>query len=150
MSSKYAVFTINDEEYGMDVIEVSTIEKGLAIKKMENAPENVKGKTDLRGDEIPVYSLRKRMGFEDRNPDKDTRFLIVNSKGINIAVEIDRMTGIVDVEDKDIHDVPKVAKNGGNSYIKSIANMGEGRLILILDGGSLLTDDELAALRPKK
>ena len=49
MSSKYAVFTINDEEYGMDVIEVSTIEKGLAIKKMENAPENVKGKTDLRG-----------------------------------------------------------------------------------------------------
>ena len=47
MSSKYAVFEINGEEYGMDVIEVSTIEKGLSIKKMANSPDNVKGKVNF-------------------------------------------------------------------------------------------------------
>ena len=149
MSSKYAVFEINGEEYGMDVIEVSTIEKGLSIKKMANSPDNVKGKVNLRGNDIPVYSLRKKMGIEDKEPDKDTRFLITDLNVVNVAIETDRIIGILDVEPNDMYDIPQVIKCRNNSYIKSIANMGDRRLILILDNDMLLDNEELAALQPK-
>ncbi|TAH67747.1 MAG: purine-binding chemotaxis protein CheW [Anaerolineaceae bacterium] len=148
MSTKQAVFELNGEDYGLDITDVNTVEKDMIIKKMANSPNNVKGKIDLRGNDIPVYSLRRKFGFEDKKQDKDTRFLITKVKGIDIAFEVDNVKGILDFESSNIFDVPTVIKCNNTSYIKSIANVGDG-LILLLDNDSLIDDEEKMALQSK-
>lgn len=148
MSTKQAVFQLNGEDYGLDIIEVSTIEKDIDINKIANSPSNVKGKINLRGREIPVYSLRRKFGIEDKNQDKDTRYLIIDVKGMDIAFEVDQVKGILDIDSSDIFDVPSVIKCNDTSYIKSIAKVDDG-LILLLDSSFLLSNEEMDALKQK-
>ena len=148
MSTKQAVFQLNGEDYGLDIIEVSTIEKDMDINKIANSPSNVKGKINLRGREIPVYSLRRKFGIEDKNQDKDTRYLIIDVKGMDIAFEVDQVKGIFDLDSSDIYDVPSVIKCNDTSYIKSIAKVSDG-LILLLDSSFLLSNQEMDALKQK-
>lgn len=149
MNTKQAVFQLNGEEYGLNITVVNTVEKDMDIKKIANSPNNVKGKINLRGNEIPVYSLRRKFGFMDKEPDANTRYLVTNVNGIDIAFEVDHVKGIIDIESSNIFDVPQVIKCNNTSYIKSIANTCDG-LILLLDSNLLLDNKEMKALQAKE
>jgi len=149
MSIKQAVFQINGEEYGLDITKVSTIEKDLEVVKAEKMPKNIKGKINLRGTEIPVFSLRRKFNLPDEEADKDTRYLITNAGDVQIALEVDLVKGIKDFDQSDVFDVPEVLKNSDTSYLKSIA-YSDGELILLLDSNLLLSDDEVNALKMPK
>lgn len=148
MSTKQAVFQLNGDEYGLDITEVNTVEKEMNIKEMANSPNNVKGKINIRGSEIPVYSLRRKFGFKDKEPDNNTRYLVTNVNGKDIAFEVDQVKGILDIEASDIFNVPLLIKCNKTSYIKSIAKI-DGGLILLLDSNSLLDNEEMKALQAK-
>lgn len=148
MSTKQAVFQLNEYEYGLDIAEVNTVEKDVVIKKLANSPDNVKGKINLRGNNIPVYSLRRKFGFENKKQDKNTRYLVATVNGIEIAFEVDNVKGIMDIETSDIFDLPPVISCNDTSYIKSIAKVGDG-LILLLDINYLLSNEEANALQQK-
>lgn len=148
MSTKQAIFQLNGEDYGLDITDVSTVEKDMDIKNLANSPSNVKGKINLRGREIPVYSLRRKFGIEDKKQDKDSRYLIIDVKGLDIAFEVDQVKGILDIDSSDIFDVPSVIKCNDTSYIKSIAKVSDG-LILLLDSKLLLNNEEREAIQQK-
>jgi purine-binding chemotaxis protein CheW len=84
-STKQAIFMLGDEEYGMDIMDVNIIEKVIPIEPVAAFPNNLKGIVRLRGDIIPVYSLRRKFGMEDAPVDADTRFIIADSKGTLMA-----------------------------------------------------------------
>ena len=141
MSTKQAVFQLNGETYGLDIKQINTIEKDLEILKTENYPKNFIGKVNLRGNEIPVYSLRRKFGLADGKSDNNTRYLITDAKDMQIAVEVDSVKGIKDFEQSDLFDVPEVVKSSGTSYLKSIAYL-DGELVLLLDSDMLINGDE--------
>lgn len=158
MSTKQTVFRLDGEVYGLDIMDVSTVEKDLKITKLSNTPinensqlknvhslKNVKGKTDLRGEVIPVYSLRRKFGYEDKHADAETRYLITKVNGKNIAFEVDNVKGIDDIQLSDIYEVPSIIKCNKTSYIKSIADM-DGSLVIILDTINILDEEETKAL----
>lgn len=149
MSIKQAVFQLNGEEYGLDITQVNTIEKDLEIIKADNLPKNIKGKVKIRGNELPVYSLRRKFGIPDAEADKNTRYLITNAGDVQIALEVDLVKGIKDFDQSDIFDVPEVIKSSDTSYLKSIAHSDEG-LVLLLDSSMLMSGDEIKALEKSK
>ncbi len=146
MSIKQAIFQLNGEDYGLDITDVNIIEKDISLIEIKNAPDNMKGKIDLRGKEIPVYNLRRKFGLEDKEPDLMTRFLIITIKGIDFALEVDHVSGIKDIDETHIYKVPSIIESNNTSYIKNIANIGEG-LILILDSSLLIDQKELKAMK---
>ncbi len=141
MQTKQAVFILGDREYGMDIMEVNIIEKYMNIEPVAGFSNNLKGIIRLRGDVIPVYSLRRKFGLPDIQPDDDTRFIITTSNGIQIAYEIDKMTEIVEFEEEQVFEVPSIVKNKDTSYMKKVSNVDD-RLIVILDQNSILSEDE--------
>ena len=149
MSIKQAVFQLNGEEYGLDITQVNTIEKDLEIIKADNLPKNIKGKVKIRGNELPVYSLRRKFGIPDAEADKNTRYLITNAGDVQIALEVDLVKGIKDFDQSDVFDVPEVIKSSDTSYLKSIAHSDEG-LVLLLDSSMLMSGDEIKALEKSK
>lgn len=141
MSIKHAVFQIGNEEYGLDIMNVNTVEKEINIEKVPNSPKNVKGIIRLRGEVIPVYSLRLKFGLEDREPDLDTRLIITNSNGMQIAYEVDKMQEIANIEPEQLKETPSIVKSKSTSYLKQVLNL-DGKLVIIIDNDSILTDEE--------
>lgn len=146
MATKQAVFKLGEEEYGLDIMDVNTVEKYISIEKAANLPKNVKGILRLRGDVIPVYSLRSKFGLEEKEPDHDTRLIITNSNGTPIAYEVDQMRGIENIDPEQLYEVPSIVKSKATSYMKQVTNLN-GRLIVLMDHNGILADEEQEALK---
>lgn len=148
-STKQAIFKLGDEEYGLDIMEVNTIEKVIPIEPVANLPKNFKGIIRLRGDVIPVYSLRRKFGLEDIVINDDTRFIITTSNGILVAYEVDKMSEIVQFEPELLNEVPSIVKNKDTAYMKLITNIND-RLVIILDHDGILSENELNKIKAIK
>lgn len=140
-STKQAVFMLGEEQYGLNIMDVNIIEKPIPIEPVAGLPKNLKGIIRLRGDIIPIYSLRRKFGLEDIPTDQDTRFIITTSNGILIACEVDRMVEIAQLEADQLYEVPQIAKSTDTSYMKSITNL-RGQLVVIINHDEILTQEE--------
>lgn len=146
MVTKHAIFQIGEEVYGLDIMEINTVEKYIPVENAANAPKNVKGIIRLRGDVLPVYSLRRKFNLEEREPDQDTRLIITKSNGLMIAYEADRMLGIQDLEPEQLNEVPPILESKNTSYLKQITNL-DGKLVALMDHDGILSVEELEGLR---
>lgn len=144
--TKQAVFTLGDEEYGFDIMDVNIIEKVIPVEQVDNLPQNVKGIIHLRGDVIPVYSLRRKFGLQEMPADENTRFIITTSKDMLMAYEVDGMKEIASFEPEQVYDVPSVVQSKDTSYMKCVCK-ADDRLIIVLNKDSILTDEELNNLK---
>ncbi len=140
-STKQAVFILGEEEYSMDIMDVVTIEKVVTIEPVSSLPQNFKGVINLRGDIIPVYSLRKKFGLEEILPDPDTRFVITSSEGVLVAFEVDKMSGIVQLNGDQLSEVPLLVQSNDTSYLKAMTKL-DNRLVMILDKDKILSEED--------
>jgi purine-binding chemotaxis protein CheW len=145
-NTKQAIFMLEDKEYGLDIMDVNIIEKYMNIEPVASFPKNLKGIIRLRGDVIPVYSLRRKFGLEDITPNEDTRLIITTSNGIQTAYEVDRMSEILPLEKDQIFEVPSIVKSKDTSYIKLISGVDD-RLIILLDNDGILSEDEQGKMK---
>jgi Chemotaxis signal transduction protein len=139
--TKQAIFMLGEEEYGFDIMDVNTLEKIIPIDPVEGFSHNLKGTIQLRGDIIPVCSLRRKFGLEDIPSDSDTRFIVTTSNGIQVAYEVDRMKEIIPVEDDQVFETPFILKTKDTSYIKAVTKV-DNRIILVLDYDGILSEEE--------
>ncbi|NCS87928.1 MAG: chemotaxis protein CheW, partial [Ignavibacteria bacterium] len=70
-------FFIEDEEFAVDILYVQEINRMLQVTKVPNAPDYVNGVINLRGRVIPVINLRLRLGMPRKEPDKNTRIIVM-------------------------------------------------------------------------
>ncbi|MDF2541221.1 MAG: Chemotaxis protein CheW [Herbinix sp.] len=140
-STKHVIFQLGNEKYGLDIMAVNSIEKYGDVMKVSDAPANMNGIIHLRGEDIPVYSLRRKFALEEKEPDEETKLIIIQSNGIRMAYEVDKMQEITDTESDQINDTPSIVKNKDTAYIKSVANVN-GHLIILLDQNGILSSDE--------
>lgn len=145
-ATKQAIFMLGEEEYGMDIMDVNIVEKFMEIKPVANFPKNIKGIIKLRGDIIPIYSLRSKFGLKEIEPTVDTRFIITYSNGYLVAYEVDRMVEIATLEEDQISEVPPVVKSQPTSYMKGVTKMHD-RLVILLDHDGILTEEELEKIK---
>lgn len=145
-SIKQTIFQIGDERYSLDIMKVIIVEKYIPVEQAAKSPMNMKGIIRLRGDIIPVYSLRGKFGLEDKEPGPDTRLVIANSNDMKIAYEVDKMQGIATLEPEQINEVPSIVKCTDTSYLKKVVNI-DGRLIIQLDPDGILTEEEQKGMK---
>lgn len=140
-SMKQAVFILGQDEFGLDIMDVIAIEKVSAIEPVSSFTQNFKGVISLRGDIIPVYSLRRKFGLEDIVSDVDTRFVITTANKMQIAYEVDKMAEIVQVTEDQLNEVPTIVKHKDTSYLKAITKLRD-HLVMVLDKEGILSEEE--------
>ena len=79
-SNQYIVISMGDEEFGIDIKYIDNIVKMQHITRVPNVASYIKGVINLRGEVIPVMSLRLKMGLEDDVETKNTRIIILKMK----------------------------------------------------------------------
>lgn len=140
-NTKQVIFKLGNEEYGLDIMLVNAIEKFVDLVTIPNAPTYIRGIINLRGDVIPVYSLRRKFGLTDKEIDDNTKLIITKSNGILMAYEVDEVKEIIEIASTNISATPAIVKSKETSYIHSVANI-DGRMLVLLDHNGILSDNE--------
>ena len=139
--TKQVIFRVGKEEYGLDILLVNGIEKYINIVSVPNAPECIKGIINLRGDVIPVYSLRRKFGLEEAEITDNTKLIVTRSKGVLMAYEVDEVREIVEISKSQISTVPSIVYNEKTAYMGAVANF-DGRLVMLLNHDGIISDQE--------
>ena len=143
---KPVVFNIGNEKYGVNISEIRGIERMQEIIRVPNAGRHIKGIINLRGDVIPVFSLRSKFGMEEVEPTLETRLLIVQSDNFLLALQVDSVEEIKTVDIEMVHEAPIIIKSKETEYVNKVVSVGE-KLIIIIDPINVLSEEERTAVK---
>ena len=124
-------FTLANEEYAVDILNVQEINRITEITKVPNAPDHVEGVVNLRGKVIPVINLRKKFGLPEKGAGDTTRIIIMDIQGVTNGLIVDSVSEVLRIP-SDIVEPPPVTANMSSKFIKGIAKL-ENRLIILID-----------------
>jgi len=145
MAERDVIFLVGKEEYGLDVNVVTAIEPMMDIVPVPNAPACVLGLMNLRGEVIPVYSLRKRFELEEVADKEKNKLIVAHYDGKSIAIKVDEVLEMQDFEDSTISPAPVITRSVRTAYVRAVANK-QGKLVLLLEPAGLYEGDEEAQM----
>ncbi len=118
---QYIVVRLGTEQYGIDIKYVDNIVRNQRITRVPKAQHYFKGVINLRGEIIPVMSLRLKFGLEPDEYTNATRIII-------IKLEQQSAIGII------VDEVKEVVTLTGNSIDKANTSDPSDPLIQYLSG----------------
>jgi purine-binding chemotaxis protein CheW len=145
-ANKYLLFKLGNEEYGIDIAQITAIEELQKITAIPDMPKYVKGVINLRGKVIPVVDLRLRFGLQEKEYDDRTCIVIVSVDSNSVGLIVDIVSEVHDIEKTDIGPPPSI---GGSSekiqFISGLARKDE-EVKIILDVQKLISSDDKSIL----
>ena len=125
-------FRLNEELVGIDINDITKITKDVEITPVPKTKNYILGVMNLRGNIIPVVSLKKMFQLEDKEEDYDHPVVIVVETDLGqIGVTVDNIEGAVKISPDDIQPPPMNAIGIDPEYIKGVVMLTEELLILL-------------------
>lgn len=135
-------FNIGDAVYAIEIKYIKEIIGVDKITIVPKIPHYIKGVINLRGKVVPVISVRSRFGMEEIPYDSRTCIIVLEFEdGEQVGVIVDRVQEVVDVKPEDMSKTPDSKNINTNRYIKSIAQMSDDSVKLLIDCNKLINDD---------
>ncbi|MBT2657806.1 purine-binding chemotaxis protein CheW [Bacillus sp. ISL-18] len=136
--NKTLIFKVGEEEYGVHISQVVSIERMQAITPYPNRPRHVLGVTSIRNVVTPIVDLRAALTGVDLKPSDQTRIIIVLVKEKEIGLVVDAATDVLDITAETVQHL-NLLKEKEAAYLKGISKLDE-RLLILLDIEQLLED----------
>lgn len=139
---QFVTFTIDDEEYGVDIMAVREIKAWTGATKLPNAPAHMRGVINLRGLIVPVFDLRARFGQALTEATKIHVVIILAVGKRIIGVLVDAVSDILDVSAAAIQAVPKMDRTIDADFLSGLISV-EDRMVALLDADALFDMDDI-------
>jgi purine-binding chemotaxis protein CheW len=143
---KVVVFALGQEEYGVEVDKVKTIERMQPMTRVPKTPAFIKGVINLRGIVVPVVDLRGRFGLPESEHTENTRIIIVSIDELEVGLTVDSASDVIDIDTDHIEDPPEVVGGIKAKYLRGVAKVGEKRLLVLLNLQEVLNKSEIVQL----
>ena len=144
-TTQYIVTRLGDEQYGIDIKFISNIVRMQKITRVPKAQRHFKGIINLRGEIVPVMSIRLKMGLEDDQFTNASRIIILKleEKGM-LGIIVDEVMEVLTIDSSQIDKMTYDANSDIKvNYVNGICKVGDN-LISLLDLNVVLTDRENA------
>lgn len=142
---QWVTFQMENETYGVNVMAVKEVLKFQDIAPVPGAPDYVLGIINIRGTVISVINTRCRFGLPDREPDDNTRIVIIEIGRHIIGIVVDSVAEVVYLRQSQIESAPQVNKDESARFIQGVCHRDD-QLLILVELDKLLTDEELAEL----
>lgn len=146
--NKYLTFSLGEEEFGINIRNVTEIIGIQKITVMPDVSEFIKGVINLRGRVIPVIDMRLRFELPERDYDERTCIVVVNVNDTSVGLIVDTVAEVMDIESSQIDSPPQIAAGSSREFIEGLGRVGE-EVKILLNINKILYDDELHALSEK-
>ena len=143
VKKQYIVVRIGSEQYGIDISYVDNIVRMQQITRVPKAQSYFKGIINLRGEVVPVMSIRTRMDLEADEFTNLTRIIILkmNSQS-TLGVIVDEVKEVVYLSEDDIDRNAQDMKDMKSQFINGIGKDND-RLISLLEINSIIEESEV-------
>jgi len=142
---QFAVFTLEEEKYAVDIGVIREIIRPMKIRPMPGAPSFIEGVINIRGDVIPVMEMRKRFEVEGER-ELPPRMIIVKVEDKWVGMIVDSVTEVIRMPASEIKPPPKVMGGDGAKYVGGVCQHGDD-LIVLLNVDEMLTGEEKVGLK---
>lgn len=142
---KVIVFGLSDQEYGVEVTQVKSIERLENITRVPRTPKFVKGIINLRGAVIPIIDLKERLDLGESGSTEQSRIIIISIGDFEVGLIVDTANDVIDVPLQSIEPAPSVIGGVRHEYLRGIAKL-DNRLLILLNLNKILNADELDQL----
>ena len=138
--TQYIVIKIGEEQYGIDIKYIDNIVRVQHITRVPKVADYLKGVINLRGEVIPVMSIRLKMELEEEEYTKNTRIIILKVDGCETTgIIVDQVKEVVTLDETQIE---KVSNDMIDDKVNYVAGIGkhEDELISLLDLNAVLAE----------
>lgn len=140
---QFVIFTLEGQEYGIDIMAVREIRGWQPTTPISNAPEYVRGVIDLRGEIVPNIDLRAKFGMGDTEP-TDGHVVVLVAVGERIVgILADSVSDIMTIRRDQVCAVPDGTQREGRKWLSGLAS-NDDRMMSILDLDALFGDQDMS------
>ena len=141
-TAQYIVISMGDEQFGIDIRYIDNIVKMQHITRVPNVASYFKGVINLRGEVLPVMSLRLKMGLEEDVTTKNTRIIILRLEQHGmIGVIVDEVKEVLTLEESNIEKVANDGKDDKDEFVFAVGKCEDG-LVSLLDLNAVALERE--------
>ena len=134
---KFLTFNLADEDYGIEIRDVTEIIGIQNITILPDTPAFVKGVINLRGKVIPVIDVRIRFKLEEKEYGERTCIIVVHVNNQSIGLIVDEVSEVMDIPSENMDPAPEMQKGSASRYIRELGKVDDS-VKIILDTQSLL------------
>ncbi|UUM29794.1 chemotaxis protein CheW [Vibrio japonicus] len=138
---QWVTFQLEEETYGINVMQVREVLRYSEIAPVPGAPDYVLGIINLRGNVVTVIDTRSRFGLVEGEITDNTRIIVIESEHQVIGILVDSVAEVVYLRSSQIDSTPSVGTDESAKFIQGVSNR-DGKLLILVDLNKLLTDDE--------
>jgi purine-binding chemotaxis protein CheW len=138
-------FSLDNEEYGVDIAQVQEIIRMVDITHVPRAPDFMEGVINLRGQLIPIIDLRARFSMPRAQATKNTRIIVTEIGNKRVGIVVDSVSEVVTIPLEHVEQAPDLLAAAGTEYIQGVGKINE-RLVVLLDLTMVITGEERAKL----
>lgn len=142
---QWVTFKLDNETYGINVMQVQEVLRYTDIAPVPGAPHYVLGIINLRGNVVTVIDTRSRFGLQSAEVDDSTRIVIIEAEKQVIGILVDSVAEVVYLRRSEIDNAPNVGTEESAKFIQGVSNR-DNELLILVDLDKLLSDEEWAEL----
>lgn len=139
--TQYICVKLGNEQYGIDIKYVDNIGRLQKITRVPKAQPYFLGVINLRGEVIPVMSMRRRMNLEDDTFTNKSRIIILKFEQDLVGVVVDEVREVVNLKETDVEKVSHNSKDEKNSFINGVGKYDD-QLISLFDIYAIIAEKE--------
>jgi purine-binding chemotaxis protein CheW len=128
---KIVIVSNGEEEYGLPIEHVASIERVMDITPMPEMPQEVLGVIHLRGNVIPVIDFGQLIGNEKISITDSSRMVVLQNENGFLGLLTEAATDVIDIETSSIQ-TPGSFNRKEDSLIQGVAKYKD-HLIIILN-----------------
>ena len=140
VGSEFLVFTLGDEEYGIDILKVQEIRGyDAATVTHRQCPALHQGVTNLRGIIVPIVDLRIKFNLGSVEYNEQTVVIILNLE----RRVVDGVSDVLMLNSGQIRPAPEFGATLSTEYLTGLGTVDE-RMLILVDIEKMMTSDEMA------
>ena len=142
---EFLVFTLGNEEYGIDILKVQEIRGYDQVTRIANTPSFIKGVTNLRGVIVPIVDLRVKFSQQDVEYNDNTVVIVLNLSQRVVGIVVDGVSDVLSLAADQIRPAPEFAVTLSTEYLTGLGALGE-RMLILVNIEKLLNSEEMSLL----
>ncbi len=141
---QFIVVKIENEQYGININYVDNIVRMQKITRVPKAQQYFLGVLNLRGEVVPVMSMRLKFNLPPDEITDKTRIIIIKLEGnATVGILVDQVNEVITLDDDSIEKLNVDANDELSGYISAIGK-SKGELVSLLNIQAAVAEKEQA------
>lgn len=119
---QWVTFKLENETYGVNVMQVQEVLRYTEIAPVPGAPDYVLGIINLRGNVVTVIDTRLKFGLMPAEVTDNSRIIIIEAEKQVVGILVDSVAEVVYLKASEIDDAPSVGTEESARFIQGVSN----------------------------